>query len=394
MAPIVPTIPKQEYFDRIAKFQANIKKAGLDACLVHGTESDFANVRYLTEYWPTFEQAGVFVPAEGDAILLIGPESLKYAYGRSVFAEKNIMQMLNYRESAEPDYPGIALATYDQVAKRAMGRKKLKKLGLVGTAVMTLPTLKAVQEQLPGVEIVWADEVFRPLRWDKSENELACHRKAFKVAEKAVDAILKEIKPGMTEFQVIGIAQREIYANGGEYEGHSLYCFGGDRTSNGISRPTYAKLKKNEIIQLNIGARVSGYSSSIGLPVWFGKLPKEQLALVEFGLRAHKYTFELMKAGANAGSIARKYTDWGIKQGWGDYMLYGPVHGLGIMETESPWIETTSNYKLKENMTYQIDTFFTGQGYGLRWERGCIVKKGGCELMSTKFMSLDCCKLD
>ena len=73
-------------------------------------------------------------------------------------------------------------------------------------------------------------------------------------------------------------------------------------------------------------------------------------------------------------------------------MLYGPVHGLGIMETESPWIETTSNYKLQENMTYQIDTFFTGDGYGLRWERGCIVKKGGCELLSKKFM--DIVKLD
>ncbi|MBQ6472207.1 MAG: aminopeptidase P family protein [Victivallales bacterium] len=394
MATTVPTIPKEEYFERIKKFQARIKAAGLDACLVHGTESDFANVRYLSEYWPTFEQAGVFVPATGDAILLIGPESLKYAYGRSVFEEKNVMQMLNYRESAEPDYPGIALATYGDVVKKAMGRKKLKKLGLVGTAVMTLPTLKALQEQLEGVELVWADDVFRPLRWDKSENELACHRKAFKVAEKAVEAILNEIKPGMTEFQVIGIAQREIYANGGEYEGHSLYCFGGDRTSNGISRPTYAKLKKNEIIQLNIGARVSGYSSSIGLPVWFGSIPKEQLALVEFGLRAHKYTFELMRAGANAGEIARAYTDWGVKQGWGDYMLYGPVHGLGIMETESPWIETTSDYILKPNMTYQIDTFFTGNGYGLRWERGCIVQKGGCELMSKKFMSMDCCKLD
>ena len=187
---------------------------------------------------------------------------------------------------------------------------------------------------------------------------------------------------------------REIYANGGEYEGHSLYCFGGDRTSNGISRPTGAKLRKNEIIQLNIGARVGGYSSSIGLPVWFGKLPKEQLALVEFGLRAHKYTFELIKAGVEASDIARKYTQWGCDQGWGDYMLYGPVHGLGIMETESPWIETTSKYKLQENMTYQIDTFFTGDGYGLRWERGCIVTKDGCELMSKKFMSMDCCKLD
>ena len=78
------TIPTSEYFDRIAKFQARIKAAKLDACLVHGTESDFANVRYLTEYWPTFEQAGVFVPAEGDPVLLIGPESYKYAVGRSV----------------------------------------------------------------------------------------------------------------------------------------------------------------------------------------------------------------------------------------------------------------------------------------------------------------------
>ena len=380
------SIPVAEYFERIAKFQARIKAAGLDACLVHGTESDFANVRYLTEYWPTFEQAGVFVPAVGDAVLLIGPESWKYAVGRSVV--KKIAMMLNYRESAEPDYPGIALATYPEVVKMAMGRRKLKKLGLVGTAVMTKPTLDAVAAQLPGVEVVAADEVFRPLRWIKSENELNCHRKAFKVAEKAVQAMLNEIRPGMTEFQAIGIAQREIYANGGEYEGHSLYCFGGDRTSNGISRPTSAKLRKNEIIQLNIGARVGGYSSSIGLPVWFGKIPAKQLELVKFALRAHKYTIELMKAGADAAGIAKAYTKWGIKEGWGDYMLYGPVHGLGIMETESPWIETTSKYKLQENMTYQIDTFFTGDGYGLRWERGCIVRKGGCELLSKKFMDI------
>jgi len=385
-------IPVNEYFERIAKFQSRIKGAGLDACLVHGTESDFANVRYLTEYWPTFEQAGVFVPAVGDAVLLIGPESWKYAVGRSVVPK--IAMMLNYRESAEPDYPGIKLATYPEVVKMAMGRHKLKKLGLVGTAVMTKPTLDAVASQLPGVEIVAADEVFRPLRWVKSGNELNCHRKAFKVAEKAVRAMLDELKPGMTEFQAIGIAQREIYANGGEYEGHSLYCFGGDRTSNGISRPTSAKLRKNEIIQLNIGARVSGYSSSIGLPVWFGKIPAKQLELVKFALRAHRYTIELMKAGADAAGIAKAYTDWGVKEGWGDYMLYGPVHGLGIMETESPWIETTSKYKLRENMTYQIDTFFTGDGYGLRWERGCIVKKNGCELLSKKFMSIDDCKLD
>ena len=115
---------------------------------------------------------------------------------------------------------------------------------------------------------------------------------------------------------------------------------------------------------------------------------------MEFGLRAHKFTFDLMKAGVEASSVAQKYYDWGCAEGWKDYMLYGPVHGLGIMETESPWIETTSKYKLQENMTYQIDTFFTGNGYGLRWERGCIITKDGCELLSKKFMSLKDCKLD
>ncbi|MCP3965900.1 MAG: hypothetical protein GY750_10045 [Lentisphaerae bacterium] len=65
-------------------FRQTLKKAGLDACLVHANEGDFANVRYLTEYWPTFESGGVFVSAEGKPILLIGPESENYAAARSV----------------------------------------------------------------------------------------------------------------------------------------------------------------------------------------------------------------------------------------------------------------------------------------------------------------------
>ena len=48
------SIPDKEYKDRIKKFQKNIREAGLDAALVHSNEADFANVRYLSEYWPTF----------------------------------------------------------------------------------------------------------------------------------------------------------------------------------------------------------------------------------------------------------------------------------------------------------------------------------------------------
>lgn len=156
-------ISPEEFHQRMRAFQANIKAAGLDAALVHGNESDFANVRYLSEYWPTFEAAAVFVPAEGEAVLIIGPESETYARGRSVI--QNIEKMVEYRESAEPDYPGIAVASFRDVADKAMPGKALRKLGIVGHSITTLPVYEALRRDLPDAELVnagdtlFADEI-------------------------------------------------------------------------------------------------------------------------------------------------------------------------------------------------------------------------------------------
>jgi len=378
------TIPQSEFEGRIKKFQANIRKEKLDACLVHATESDMAHVRYLSEYWPAFETAAVFVPAEGEPVLLVGPESDLYASHRSFF--KNIEKLIEYRESAEPDAPGMSFITYKELIAKHVP-KGIKKLGIVGWAITSLPVYMSLKEQLPGVELVKADMALWPLRFVKSENELACMRKAFEISELAVEAVLNEIKPGMTEFQVIGIAQREIYKHGGEYEGHSLYCFCGQSTNNAISRPTFNKIIENEVIQLNIGARVSGYSSSVGLPFSIGPLPERKKRLVEFGLEAHRKTLEMLRAGKPAGSVVRDYEAWVKEQGFGSYLLYGPCHSIGMMEVERPWMESTSEYLLEENMTFQADTFFYDKDFGLRWENGVIIKEGGVEMMSSKFMN-------
>jgi len=379
-------IADKEYQDRIKRFQANIRAAGLDAALVHANEADFANVRYLSEYWPTFEAGGVFVPAKGSPVLIIGPESETYAQGRSKI--KKIVKMVEYRESAEPEYPGIAVANFKDVAKMAMNGSRLGKLGLVGFSIMTLPVSFALQNDLPGVKLVKADETLVSLRVIKSPMELRLMRKAFEISEIAVEAILNEMEPGMTELQVIGIAQREIYKHGGEYEGHALYCFCGKATNNAISRPTHNKIRRNEVIQINIGARVGGYSSSVGLPVSFGKLPERKKRLVEFGLVAHLKTMELMKAGKPAAQVVTEYEDFVTKSGFRKYMLYGPCHGIGMMEVERPWMESTSTYDLAENMTFQVDTFFQDKDFGLRWENGVRVKKGGVEKLSQRFMKL------
>ena len=380
------TIPKQEFYDRIAKFQSNIKSAGLDACLVHASESDMANVRYLSEYWPTFEASAVFVPAEGEAVLLVGPESEIYAAHRSILTK--IERMIEYRESAEPECPGMIFKSYKDIVAKYSPKGNIKKLGIVGWSITPLPVYMSIKEQFPDVELVKADDIFLPLRFIKSENELNSMRKAYAIAEMAVDAIINEMKPGMTELQVIGIAQREIYKHGGEYEGHSLYCFCGPSTNNAISRPTHNKIVENEVIQLNIGARVSGYSSSVGLPVSIGPLPERKKKLIDFGLEAHFKTIELMGAGKSAGAVVKEYEAWVRSRGFGKYMLYGPCHAIGMMEVEQPWMESTSDYVLKKNMTFQVDTFFYEQDFGLRWENGVIIKEEGVEKLSSKFMKL------
>lgn len=382
----VSGLPSSEYRRRIQRFQENLRAAGLDAALVHANEADFAYVRYLSEYWPTFEAAGVFVPAKGNPVLIIGPESQTYAEGRSVIPR--IEKMVEYRESAEPQYPGIPVATFPQVAKKAMPGRRLKKLGLVGYSIMTMPVYASLRKTLPKVKLIKADDTLATLRFIKSTNEIALMRKAFQVSERAVAAILDEIRPGMTELQVIGIAQREIYKHGGEYEGHALYCFCGRATNNAISRPTHNKIRRNEVIQLNIGARVGGYSSSVGLPISIGPLPARKKRLVEFGLEAHLKTVDLMKAGKAAREVVREYEEFVLRRGFSKYMLYGPCHGIGMMEVERPWMESTSTYSLQENMTFQVDTFFQDVDFGLRWENGVRITKTGVERLSKKFARL------
>ena len=51
-------IPDSEYLERVKKAAALLRRDGLDALIVNGTESDYANPRYFSGYWPLFERAG------------------------------------------------------------------------------------------------------------------------------------------------------------------------------------------------------------------------------------------------------------------------------------------------------------------------------------------------
>ena len=379
-------IPLQDFKRRQVEAQRLMKARGLDGLLAHSDEAEFANVRYFSDYWPIFESAGVFIPAEGAPTLLIGPESETFARDHSVIPA--IKKILYYRESAEPDYPNIPLDSFKEIFASANGGRGVKKLGIGGYTAMSVSVFDAVRAALPAAEIVKADDLLYQMRMIKSKPEIAILRQAFRVSELAMDAVLQHIKPGMTELQVVGIAQEAFYRHGAEYEAHPTYVLAGINSSHAIGRPGHRVIKKGDLVQLNIGARVSGYSPSVGLPICMGKMPAKMRDLVSFGLEAHLKTMEWMKAGIPAGKVATNFFDYAKGRGYGEYVLYGPCHGLGMHEVERPWMETTSTYPLLENMTFQVDTFFQDKDFGLRWENGVRVTARGVEALSKRHARL------
>lgn len=380
-----PRIPDSEFSKRLAATAARVKALGLDALIVHSNEADFANVRYLSDYWPLFESAGVLVLPDGRAALLIGPESETFARNRTKIPD--VRKLVEYRESAEPDYPGITVDTFPTLFAE-LGIPAPKKIGLAGWAVFPLPVYRSLQEAFPQAELVKADDALFSQRMIKSEAEIACLKAAFSITRQATDDVISKMRPGLTELQIAGMAQSVIYAAGAEYEGLPQYVLSGQSSGHAIGRAGYREVKKGDIVQLNLSARVHGYSPSIGVPAVLGPASAAQRELLEFGLKAHHFTRGLLLAGTPAREVAVRYNEFVQAEGFAPYQLYGPCHGLGMIEVERPWIESTSTYALEPGMTFQVDTYFYapqgselaeqhGSVFGLRWENGVRVAESG-----------------
>lgn len=381
-------IPNEEFRERIKRIQNELAKKDLDALITFGGEAEPQNVRYLSDYWPAFETASVLVPVEGEPILVIGPESETFARGWSKI--EKIRRILEYRESSEPEYPGERLTTFEDLFDEVSNGRGLDRLGISGYSIMPVPIYEGIKDTLKGKEIVRADDILINMRMVKSKNEIELMKEAYRLSTLGIERALETAKPGMTEIQLIAEAEYAMKANGAENLGFNMWCLSGPNTTHAIGRPSYRKIQKGEIIQLQVGARVDGYSSSIGRAFTLGYMPDDIKKLIKMGLEAEKKTIEVMKAGIVAKEVALQVKELVEKRGYGDYLLYGPCHGTGLMECEHPWIEENSDWKLEENMVFSVDTFLKNDKMGLRFEDGVRVTKDGVEELSNYRREIIC----
>lgn len=377
---MTPIIPDYEFKQRIERTQKLMAREGYDVILCYGNEAEPQYVRYFSDYWPSFETAGVLIPATGEPYLLIGPESFTYATDRSKISKVRLLKA--FRESSEPEYPGKKLDTFESVFEEA-GISRIKRMGVAGLPLMTIGVYEALNETVQkfGVKVEKADVLIAELRMIKTENELNCMRHAALITKQTFDYVLENIEVGMTECQVVGLALGKMHELGAERESYPLWVLTGDGSNQAISRPRHKKIEKGDLTFLQIGARVAGYASSIGRPVVFGKMTSEQRKLIDVAYQTQDFVLSKIKAGVMAKDVAKAHEAFVKEKGYGDWLLYGPCHGNGQMEGEAPWIETTADFMLQENMTFCADIFLGSneKKIGLRIEDVIRVTTDGVE---------------
>lgn len=382
-------IEQEEFRQRVKNTQTAMEAAGLDILLTYGNEAEPQYVRYYSNYWPSFESAMVMIPKEGEAILLIGPESETLARYWSQISRIERIKIL--RESSEPEYPGEKLNNLYNLFSEYLNADSARKIGICGYPLMYAPVYEGIKQAAAafGCEVVRAEELVIRQKMIKTPSEIAIMKQAALMSEAAVVKAIETMHSGMTETQVVGIAEEVIRQQGAEGEAYPMWVLSGENTTHAIGRPDpFRVIEKNSVVQLQFGARLSGYASSVGRPVIVGKVSDDAKELIEIGLEAHVRTFDWLKAGRPAKEVDADYRAFLKSRGAEGCNLYGPCHGTGLMEGEHPWIEANSDYDLVPGLTYMVDTFLKRNGVGLRWEDQIAITESGVDVFTNKYLEL------
>lgn len=138
------------------------------------------------------------------------------------------------------------------------------------------------------------------------------------------------------------------------------------------------------MMQVQVGARYQGYAATMGRALVFGKATEARRKMIEMDLEAQRKLEKMIKPSVNAGDVCKCIDDLIKSYGCERMILYGPIHGTGLMEGEAPWIESNSDFLLESGLTFCYCLYLGDDEneVGIRIEDGFIVTEEGVESFS------------
>lgn len=329
--------------------------------------SSWANIVYLTSY-------SAFSNTERECFLL---------YTKN---KKYLITDGRYSEAVKHQVKGFEIIDIGAVNFiENDGLKILRKLNSIGVEEedLRLSEYKSIKKIISKINSIDLSD----LRIIKNEPEIINIKKACKIADQAFDKAIKEIKTGITEKEISNKIQRFIKDAEGEISFPPIVAFGkNSAVPHHLSGNT--KLKKNQIILLDFGAKVNNYCSDMSRTLFYGKANDKFKKMHSTVLASQKQAIDLLKSKISAhksvlasevDAAARIYIQ---KEGYPE-IPHSVGHGIGIEVHELPYISPMRNMDLKPGMVFSIEPGIYDPLFGgVRIEDLVLIRKNDLQLIS------------
>jgi len=239
---------------------------------------------------------------------------------------------------------------------------------------------KKIKEKFQG-ELIPYSGMIEKIRSIKEVSEIDCIKKACAITLRTLDYLKGILRVGITEKEVVGEAINYILK---EAEGFSFFpiVLFGERTSLPHGYPGSRRLKKNELVLIDIGAKIGGYCADLTRTFIWGEEDREWKEVHDFVQNIQKKAIQYMRPGERCSQIDEKIREEVEKAGYREGILHGTGHGVGLEVHEYPSLSRSSDDVLEEGMIVTVEpgVYFPGKG-GVRLEDMVLVTTQGGQVL-------------
>ncbi|MDD1776750.1 MAG: Xaa-Pro peptidase family protein [Candidatus Helarchaeota archaeon] len=247
----------------------------------------------------------------------------------------------------------------------------------------TMPRYQAefLREKLPNAKFVNADEAFTEMRLIKSAEEIKRIQRSTQIAEKAISAMIKITREGITDEELLKEARRTIVMEGAEGWDHLTLGIG----ASDPEAPGYVKasMKKDDVARFDIGAVWEGYVSDVSRHVAIGTPFGEDLHSKM--VQVQEFCADQIKPGVTAAEVAtatKKFHKNLDKR----LSCFFTGHSIGLQTEEFHFFSPMGKgveQPFQENMVLDVEVWTPFKNFGLLGiEDTFMVTQSGCKRLS------------
>jgi Xaa-Pro dipeptidase len=346
---------------------------GIRSIIIANTNSEDPNFIYMTDLL-----GGLF---EGN--LLLVKQS-----GITLFTSP-----LEYELAREQLGNGIRIVNLDRKSKLDILIKEVKgrKVGL-NFSFVPYATYKHLKKRLKIKGFADASEAFEKARQVKDRHEIERIRKASRITKKAIAAVQKGLKVGMTEKEAAADFDSRILKMGADGTSFpSIVCFGKNAALPHHS-PDSTRLKYGDFVLIDVGVKLNNYCSDVTRTIIFGKDRRRikdynrKAEILKTVKEAQQMAIKSIKAGQIGEShiIAEKHINSVHGGKYKGTFIHSLGHSIGIEvhDGSGRFLTPGSKLVLKPGMVTSVEPGIYIPGFGgARFEDDVVVTEKGALIL-------------